>query len=324
MVHALQQRYRDLGGRVEELLPHQKHEANRGTYHNQLIARIRKEGPQSTAWQALLEDNQGLLVNLANKYSLTDTPVDDLIQAGEIGIFRAVQRYNPRKGRFTTYAGPWVRKEMMHCVNVYRRACHIPHGRTHYNIALLRGKKIPRDADERQRATFEYGIMFARSLGTLVPRGKHKVELGTLLASVPSVDQGMIPHRGIRMPTIENEQVVADLVQMLAEETEATIEIFRNTLSAQENLVFSGRFVIGQEIAVLFEQYGEGKPNNVSDEWQSLEALSKQRTPKVTKERIRQIEMAIAARACDHDLPVFKIPRDGYLIDIGELWNRIL
>lgn len=60
----------------------------------------------------LVTQNMGFVYWMAKKYAQL-AEYDELIGAGELGLVEAANRYNPRKGKFTTYAMWWVRKEML-------------------------------------------------------------------------------------------------------------------------------------------------------------------------------------------------------------------
>lgn len=76
----------------------------------ELAARIKKG--DEAARQRIIESNLRLVVYVAKNYS---RPGDaetllDLIQEGNLGLFRAIERFNPKLGRFSTYAVYWIRQ----------------------------------------------------------------------------------------------------------------------------------------------------------------------------------------------------------------------
>lgn len=81
------------------------------------------------AQQLLAESNLRLVVNVARKLaSGLGLEMLDAIQAGNIGLLRAVQKYNPqRPTTFSTMATWWIRQEMQHWSGGYG-AVHIPSG----------------------------------------------------------------------------------------------------------------------------------------------------------------------------------------------------
>ena len=232
----------------------------------------RIEAGDKQAVQQFVLANLRLVVSIAKRYVGRGLSLLDLIQEGNIGLMRAVQRYDWRRGhRFSTHSTWWIRQAISRAVADKGRAIRLP---VYVNTALNRVRR------ERQRLVQEWGrepteAELAEALGMDVER-LHELEAapGTPIS--------------LELPVGEDEEqelgdVLADEASTSPEEA-ATVrtmkqevqEVLEDVLTSRERLVLQLRFGLGNGHTYPLEQVG--------------------RQLGITRERVRQIEAGALAK----------------------------
>ena len=97
------------------------------TYEEEVELSRRAKVGDRRARQRLIEKNLRLVVSVAKKYRGVGLPFEDLIQEGNIGLMKAIDKYDPERGfRFSTYATWWIRQAVQRAVADKGRTIRVP------------------------------------------------------------------------------------------------------------------------------------------------------------------------------------------------------
>jgi RNA polymerase primary sigma factor len=236
------------------------------TAEQELLLAERVARGELRARQRLIEANLRLVVSIAKRYSNQGLPLLDLIQEGNIGLMRATQKFDYKRGfRFSTYATWWIRQAISRAIAEHSRSIHIP---VHVVELIYRIKRIAR------RMYQEQGIeplpeQLAAEVG--LPR-ERVVELLSVSEQPISLDAPMAD---------DEEYHLADMIEdasMLALPDQASYQLQREHIE-QAMTILNPR-----ERTIIEMRYGLKDGHSLSlDEVSVLFHL--------TRERIRQIEV---------------------------------
>jgi len=242
------------------------------THEREIELAQRIERGDRDAMKQFILANLRLVVSIAKRYVGRGLTLLDLIQEGNIGLIRAVQRYDWRRGhRFSTHATWWIRQAISRAVADKGRTIRLP---VYVNTALNRIRR------ERQRLLQELG------------REPSEQELAeaTGLDPLRMIELQSAPGApvSLELPVGEDEEqelgdVLADTesaspediatTQTLKDEVQRVLE---SVLTPRERLVLQLRFGLGNGQAHPLEQVG--------------------RELGITRERVRQIEAGALAK----------------------------
>ena len=81
----------------------------------------------SFARQKMIESNLRLAISIAKRYYKSGCPMEDLIQESNIGLMKAVERFDWRRGfKFSTYASWWIKQSVSRYVSSHKNTVRVP------------------------------------------------------------------------------------------------------------------------------------------------------------------------------------------------------
>ena len=229
------------------------------------LARRIKKGDQA-ARQQMIKANLRLVVKIAHDYASYGLPLLDLISEGNIGLMKAVERFDPKKGgKLSTYAAWWIKQSIKRALANQSKTIRLP---VHLVDKIARMRRV--------------GMQLAEEFGREPTDEELGEELGMPAGKIAQLRTAAIRPASLDA-TVGQEEDGASLGDMIGDETAHMPSELLSDKNMRKAVMDLLHVLDERELKIITLRFGlDGKKE------MTLEEVG--RKFKVTRERIRQLQ----------------------------------
>jgi len=238
----------------------------------ELFPKIKKG--DGKAKKRMIEGNLRLVISIAKRYSCYGLDFLDLIEEGNVGLIKAIEKYDPKMGyNFSTYAFWWIRQYIQRAILNQTKTIHIPLYAYETIKKLINVSEKMREELERQPTTAE----LAKRLRLSIKKTRKFLQEIQVFEKVGSLDSPL------------GDKFDIFLKDLVPEEEKESPDYVVDLIKSHEELAEILKKLTPQELKVIKLRYGmvDGKGYNLREVGEKMN---------LSRERIRQIEKRAVER----------------------------
>ncbi|MBT4963402.1 MAG: RNA polymerase sigma factor RpoS [Francisellaceae bacterium] len=202
------------------------------------------------AKKRMIESNLRLVIKIARRYIRSGMPILDLIEEGNLGLIRAVEKFDPERGfRFSTYGAWWIQQTIERAIMSQNRTIRLPvHVVKKLNSCLRMERNLAKELDHEPSAA-ELAEYMNKST-------KEIEEMMTLNEKIVSIDSPISDE--INKPLLDtvSSDVIDPCASIARDKLNETIQMWLSRLSPPQKDVIERRFGLNHFEPTTLEQTG--------------------------------------------------------------------